>query len=108
MALRYVVGSKEVMTEQLHHLLSIGELGNVEIQVLPWQVGVHPGLNGPFVLLETQERRRYAYIESQDIGQVVGDTTIVSDLTLRYGKLRSLALNIEESTRLIEKLIGER
>jgi hypothetical protein len=75
---------------------------------MPWQPGVHPGLNGPFVLLETLERRRYAYIESQDIGQVVADPTVVSNLTLRYGKLRSLALNIDESARLIEKLIGER
>ncbi len=107
-ALRNVVGDDEVMAEQLRHLLAIGQLGNVEIQIMPSYRGFHPGLNGPFVVLETLEHRRHAYVESQDIGQVVSEASTVSRLTMRYGKLRSLAWNIDESTRFIKELIGDR
>ncbi len=107
-ALTNIVANEAVMMEQLRHLLLVGQLPNVEIQVMPSHGGFHPGLNGPFVLLETLENRRHAYVESQDVGQVLSEPRTVSRLTLTYGRLRSLALNIDESARLIEKLIGDR
>ncbi|WP_436786730.1 helix-turn-helix domain-containing protein [Yinghuangia sp. YIM S10712] len=107
-ALTNVVGDEDVMAEQLRHLLAVGRMRNVGIQVMPSHRGFHPGLSGAFVLLETLENRRYAYAESQGLGHVVSDARTVSSLTMRYGKLRSQALNIDESARLIEKLIGDR
>jgi hypothetical protein len=49
-ALRSLVGGKEVMREQLRHLVSIAQLPNVDLQVLPIEVGEHPGVHGPFVI----------------------------------------------------------
>ncbi|WP_372505550.1 Scr1 family TA system antitoxin-like transcriptional regulator [Streptomyces macrolidinus] len=46
------------------------------------------------------------YIETQEVGVVIEDPAKVSTLGLRYGKLRSQALNVEESARLIERLAG--
>ncbi|WP_063039374.1 DUF5753 domain-containing protein [Nocardia pseudovaccinii] len=43
-ALRHLVGGREVMGEQLQHLLSVGSLPNVSIRVIPFDVGGHPGL----------------------------------------------------------------
>jgi hypothetical protein len=79
----------------------------VEIQIMPAAAGFHPGLDGPFVLLETLEHRQVGYIESQEVGVVVSDQATVSALALRYGKLRSKALNVEESARFIARLAGE-
>jgi hypothetical protein len=59
------------------------------------------------VLLETAEHRHIGYIESQDVGVVISDPDTVSAFGLRYGKLRSQALNAEESVRLIERVAGE-
>jgi transcriptional regulator with XRE-family HTH domain len=107
-ALRNEVGGRDVMHGQFEQLLKVGELRNVEVQVMPAAAsGFHPGMNGPFVLLETVEHRQVGYIESQGIGLVVTDAQKVSSLGLRYGKLRSQALNGRESARLIERMAGE-
>ncbi|MBO1330968.1 DUF5753 domain-containing protein [Streptomyces sp. VRA16 Mangrove soil] len=106
-ALTNPVGGRSVMREQLHHLLEVGELDNVQIQVMPPAEGFHLGLNGAFVVVETAENRRYGYVESQGAGMVVDDVRTASQFGLRYGMLRSQALNTEQSARLIERLAGE-
>lgn len=106
-ALRNPVGGREVVREQYAQLLALGRLRNVSIQVMPTEYGFHPGLNGPMVLVETAEQHRFGYFESQGIGRVVGEPEQVSTLCLRYGKLRSQALNEGESAAFIEQLAGE-
>lgn len=106
-ALRNPLGTPETMRHQIDHLLTQGRLRNVEIQVMPLGRGFHPGLNGPMVLIETGEHQHFGYFESQGIGHVVCDRAHVSSFSLRYGKLRSMALNIRESTAFIEQLAGE-
>ncbi|WP_281154825.1 helix-turn-helix transcriptional regulator [Streptomyces sp. HYC2] len=103
-ALTNPIGGSEVRREQFQHLLQVGSLRNVELQVVPCGSGYHPGLNGGFVLLETLEHRHYGYIETQEVGVVISDPAKVSTLGLRYGKLRSQALNVGESARHIERL----
>ncbi|GAA2639553.1 helix-turn-helix domain-containing protein [Streptomyces axinellae] len=107
-ALRQELGGPEVMRQQYRHLLTVGELRNVAIQVVRIGSGFHTGLNGGFVVVETSEHRQYGYFEAQDIGHVVSDAKQVSTFALRYGKLRSQALNVEESAAFIRHLVGER
>ncbi|MBT2477515.1 helix-turn-helix domain-containing protein [Streptomyces sp. ISL-94] len=106
-ALRDPVGSPEVMRAQWQRLLEVGALRNVDVQVMPAQRGFHPGKNGPFVVAETHEHKHLGYFESQGVGCVVSEPTEVSAFAMRYGKLRSQALNVEESARLIERMVGE-
>ncbi|MET4922757.1 helix-turn-helix transcriptional regulator [Streptomyces sp. PSRA5] len=106
-ALTTMVGNEDVMRGQLQHLLGQSSMRNVEIQVMPSNLGFHPGHNGSMVVLETLEHRRVGYIESQDVGLVITNPTKVSTFGLRYGKLRTQALNAEESARLIERVAGE-
>ncbi|MEU3185350.1 helix-turn-helix transcriptional regulator [Streptomyces sp. NPDC006923] len=106
-ALTSTVGDTEVMKAQLLHLLAQGSMRNIEIQVMPSDCGFHPGLGGPMVILETLEHRRVGYIESQDVGVVITDAANVSAFGLRYGKLRTQALNAAESARLIQRVAGE-
>ncbi|MCQ0025464.1 DUF5753 domain-containing protein [Streptomyces somaliensis DSM 40738] len=79
----------------------------MEVQVMPASPRFHTGLNGPFVVLETSGHQHLGYVESQEVGCVVRDPAEVSAFGLRYGKLRSQALNAVESARLIERLVGE-
>ena len=51
-AIRRVVGGSSVMRDQLDHLLKLGELPNVTLQVLPFEGGAYPGMLSSFVLLE--------------------------------------------------------
>ncbi|MFJ6650053.1 helix-turn-helix domain-containing protein [Streptomyces sp. NPDC091290] len=101
------VGSPKVMRAQWHRVLEVAVLRNVEVQVMPARRGFHPGKNGPFVVVETHEHKQLGYFESQGVGCIVSELAEVSAFALRYGKLRSQALNVEESARLIERMVGE-
>jgi transcriptional regulator with XRE-family HTH domain len=51
-AIRRQVGGPAVMHEQLTHLLDATELPNVTLQVLPYDIGAHPGMSGSFVYMK--------------------------------------------------------
>jgi transcriptional regulator with XRE-family HTH domain len=50
--IRHVVGSKGLMSRQIRHLATVAERSNVVMQVLPFSAGIHPGMNGAFVVFE--------------------------------------------------------
>jgi transcriptional regulator with XRE-family HTH domain len=45
------VGGREVMREQLHHIIAISELDHVTVQVLPFTAGAHPAMTSQFTVL---------------------------------------------------------
>ncbi|MEV8569342.1 Scr1 family TA system antitoxin-like transcriptional regulator [Streptomyces sp. NPDC051322] len=67
----------------------------------------HAGLDGPLILLETEERRQLAYIEGQSGGYFVAQQPDLGDPFGKYGTLRAQALTPEESTELIEQVARE-
>lgn len=48
--LRRKIGGPGVMAEQLRYLVEVSRLPQVRLQVLPFSVGGHLGLTGPFVI----------------------------------------------------------
>ncbi|MFD9357333.1 helix-turn-helix domain-containing protein [Streptomyces sp. NPDC060031] len=48
--LRRKIGGPGVMAEQLRYLVEVAQLPQVRLQVLPFSVGGHLGLTGPFVI----------------------------------------------------------
>ncbi|MEU6485173.1 helix-turn-helix transcriptional regulator [Streptomyces sp. NPDC046887] len=54
-ALRQLVGGREVMREQLAHLVEAAELPNVRVQVVPFLAGSHPGLSSAFSIVSFAE-----------------------------------------------------
>jgi hypothetical protein len=67
-ALRWLVDGPEVLRGQLEHLLELAERPNVEIQVLPFSVGAHDGVDGTFTILsappELQNYPGCVYVEN--------------------------------------------
>ncbi|MGP3756156.1 helix-turn-helix domain-containing protein [Streptomyces sp. IBSNAI001] len=106
-AIRRGVGSSLVMRDQLNHLHQCSRMRNVELQIMPTERGAHSGLNGPMVLLESTDRKQHVYVEAQDIVSVRSDRREVSEFWMRYGMLRTQALNTEDSSRLIQHMAGE-
>lgn len=106
-AIRRVVRNTTVMRGQLEHLLACSQRRNVELQIMPTARGAHSGLNGPMVLIESTDRKQFVYIEAQDVVSVRSDRNEVSEFWLRYGMLRTQALNTKESSRLVERMAGE-
>ncbi|MFE2429703.1 Scr1 family TA system antitoxin-like transcriptional regulator [Streptomyces sp. NPDC059373] len=106
-ALRHPIGGRMVQKNQLLRLLECGSMRNVQIQVMPTEVEEHPGMDGPFVLVEGVDRRDLAYIEVQEVSVLLADPTEVSVLKARYGIIRAQALTPRDSADLIRKLAEE-
>ncbi|MYV44731.1 helix-turn-helix transcriptional regulator [Streptomyces sp. SID2888] len=106
-ALRGLVGDRTVMRRQLEHLLEVGGLRNLTLQVLPFAHAPTVALSGALILLETVEHDVYAHVEGQETGALYADGAKISVLAQRYGMIRSQALSVVESARFIEKLAEE-
>ncbi|MFJ7272593.1 helix-turn-helix domain-containing protein [Streptomyces sp. NPDC099050] len=99
-------GGTEVTRELIDHLLEMGRLPNVDLQVMPTVSPEHAGPGGPFCLLETQEHEWLGYGEGQQTGRVISDPKDVSVLHQRYAKLRIQALNPADSAGLLMRMRG--
>lgn len=105
-ALRNPVGGAETHKAQLHRLVEAAEARNVTIQALPF-VGAGPGLDGPFVLVETPEHELLVYEEGHETGLLYADVDKVSAIVQRHAMILRQALSPDESVRLIRKLAEE-
>ncbi|WP_155060313.1 helix-turn-helix domain-containing protein [Streptomyces blattellae] len=105
--LRRRVGGRMVLRQQLERLLEIGQMRNVEMQVLPMDREDNAGLGGPFHLLRLKEGITVGHNEVQRTSRLVSEPKEIQILELRYGVIRAQALPPRESLAFIEKVLGE-
>lgn len=105
--LRRPIGGRMVLRQQLEHLLEVGRLRHVEIQVMPTDRDDHAGMGGPIRLLKLQDGNTVAHEEGQTYNRLISDPKEVQPLDMRYGIIRAQALSPRESTTLIEEALGE-
>jgi hypothetical protein len=105
--LRRPVGGRMVLRQQLEHLLEIGKLRHVSIQVMPTDREDHAGMAGPFRLLKLHDGKTLGHSEAQLHNRVISDPREVQTLEMRYGMIRAQALSPRESLAFIEKVLGE-
>ncbi|MFJ1599500.1 helix-turn-helix domain-containing protein [Streptomyces sp. NPDC088261] len=101
------IGGKAVLRRQLEHLLEMGRLRHVEIQVMPTDREDHAGMGGQLQLLKLRDGSAVGYSEAQLTSRVVVAPKEVHVLELRYGIIRSQALSPRGSLSFIEKVLGE-
>ncbi|MEU5098521.1 helix-turn-helix transcriptional regulator [Streptomyces sp. NPDC020996] len=99
-------GGPDVMRELLDHLLERSVQFNVELQIMPRYQPDHAGFDGPLRLLEAQDNKWFGYAEGQRGGMLISDPKEVSIMLQRYARLRSQALNSEDSRGLLKRLRG--
>jgi transcriptional regulator with XRE-family HTH domain len=101
--LRRPVGGRLVMDEQLQRLIDVASPPKVTIQVLPFSVGVHAGLDGEFTILSYDDPADpdVVYLETS-AGEIFEESPAA---TRRYNaifdELRAAALNPAESIRTL-------
>ncbi|MEU7228577.1 helix-turn-helix domain-containing protein [Streptomyces chrestomyceticus] len=104
--LRREVGPPGVMAAQLRHILDVGQLPHVRLQVLPFASGVHIGITGPFVI--------FSFPLTSDLDVVVLDH-LTSSLYLEqkadlraysdaFDMLRGRALSCDKSAQFIARI----
>ncbi|WP_284466993.1 helix-turn-helix domain-containing protein [Actinomadura madurae] len=102
-----LVGTPQTMEEQLEHLLEVGLLPNITIQVVLGS-GEHEGVLGSFVVATMEDRSEVAYIETAVRGITTDNPTDLSILARTLVELRSRALTQAMSRELIRKVIQEK
>ncbi|CAG7599136.1 helix-turn-helix domain-containing protein [Actinacidiphila bryophytorum] len=105
--LRRPLGGKDVLRRQLDHLLEIGKLRHVEIQVMPTDREDHAGMGGELRVLKLGDGSTVGYSEAQLTSRLISEPREVQILELRYGIIRSQALTPRESLAFIKKVRGE-
>ncbi|MFG3318987.1 helix-turn-helix domain-containing protein [Streptomyces sp. NPDC048171] len=108
-SLRRVVGGRHVMREQLEHVAEMSQLPHITVQVLPFDVGAHPGINGQYSILEFADAAdsSVVYIEGVTSDLYLEKALDVQKYTVMYEHLRAQALNVEQSRQRIEDVAKE-
>ena len=107
-AIRHLVGGRMVMAAQVAHLIDMARLANLTIQVIPFEVGAHPGMPGSFVYMEFKDP---ADSDLVYIDTMAGDLFLESEADLRrYGSmfdhLRAVALSPSETLGLMTSVVA--
>ncbi|WP_395104729.1 DUF5753 domain-containing protein [Actinomadura sp. SCN-SB] len=105
--LRRIVGSREIMREQLAHLLEFSERPTNMVHIVPLNVGYHEGLGGVFTILGMEDGGNIAYTESCGEGVLLKQPPLVARRLVEYDLVRSHALPVEESRVLIKTVMEE-
>ncbi|MFD9139754.1 helix-turn-helix domain-containing protein [[Kitasatospora] papulosa] len=102
-ALRRLVGGKQVMLEQLEHLVEQSKLPHVTVQVLPFEMGAHPGINGQYAILEFPDAAdsSVVYIEGVTSDLYLEKANDVQRYSVMYEHLRAQALNVDQTREFI-------
>ena len=92
---------------QLQQLRERAAWPNVELRVLPWDLGLHAGQDGPFSLLSFPDQLlpNMVYEESATGQRLIDAPSVVADCHRLFAELRSRALNVDESTAMIAKIL---
>ncbi|MFF1255288.1 helix-turn-helix transcriptional regulator [Streptomyces sp. NPDC058321] len=102
------VGGLGVMRGQLLRLLDLCGERWLRIQVLPFDVGEHASLAGPFNVLRFDSDPDLVYTEDLISGHMTASPEAVREASLRYASLQAAALSAEDSAALIKRVLEER
>jgi hypothetical protein len=74
------------------------------VQVLPFDAGAHPAMQGSLKLMDFDDAPPLVYLEGVDTGRLDDDPATVAHYKLYYELLTASALSPEKSLSLIESV----
>jgi transcriptional regulator with XRE-family HTH domain len=104
--LRQQVGGPEVMRRQAGHIAAMMELPNIDIRVLPFSVGAHPALGGPFDLLSFHSPKlsTVCWQETLTPGVIYDRPQYIREYTVALLETQNLALSAEDSLDFVREV----
>ena len=108
-ALRNQVGGVSVMREQVQRLLTASDQSNVTLQVLPFEVGAHPGIEGAFLVLSfpEQDEQDVILIEAMTSTLYLETEQQVSRYKFAFNHLRAAALAPQQTQDFLQRVIHD-
>jgi transcriptional regulator with XRE-family HTH domain len=106
-ALRTKVGGDEVMHTQIQRLIDVAETPSLTIQVLPFEAGAHPGVDGAFSVLTFADLPPLACVEHVRNTVWLEKVKDLNALTTAFGRLSGQAWTPKDSIRWMRQLQKE-
>ena len=106
---RRAVGGPETLAVQLRHVLEVAALPHVDVQVVPFAVGAHPGTPGSFTMLHFAEPADppVIYLETMAGDLYPEGREQIAGFTMAFDRLRAMALSPEDSAAMLRRVIRE-
>jgi transcriptional regulator with XRE-family HTH domain len=100
-ALRQLIGTREVMAEQLRHLRDAMEWPNVDLRVVPFDSGWHPALEGPCLVIDSDESEPVVHLNLRDSVLFLHEEDDVNRYRQAVEKVGGVALDPRDSAEVI-------
>ena len=106
-ALRRVIGSREVMSQQLRHLTHMAARHNINIYVLPFSEGAHPATVGSFVIMDFSDPMdgSIGYVEMPTSSAYVEEAHELAELNTIFAGAQGAAMSPVRSLAFINDII---
>lgn len=98
------VGGADVMRSQLEHLLTLGELPNVVIRIVPFDEGGYVGLDGSYQMLSGSSYE-VVFVAAPEGGRLIEDAADVRRFRVRWDRIGAKALTEGASEGMIKHMI---
>lgn len=94
------------MKAQLNHLIEVSRREFVAIQVLPYEVGPHLGMNGPFSLITLPDERspNFVYLEHEDGALYLERPADLDRYTGKFETISAMALSPDDTRDFLDSL----
>lgn len=105
-AVTRVVGDRDIMREQLHAVVDRSRLPHVTVQVVPFEVGAHPGINSSFTIIDFDGPAApdVVYVEGL-VGQVYLDRKVdLQRYRQAFDEIRDVALSPRDTAQRLDEL----
>jgi hypothetical protein len=103
-ALRLPVGGAEVMSDQLHHVMTMGIRPYITYRILRTSTGAHAGLAGSFTLMKFDKLEPVVFIDAENHAVFLDDKESAKAYKNILSSLDRTALDAEQSKELIERI----
>ncbi|QVQ50863.1 helix-turn-helix transcriptional regulator [Spiractinospora alimapuensis] len=103
-ALKRVVGSRELIHDQLTHIITLMDASSLKLQIIPEYAPHHPGMNGNFRVLRFTGRTSVVLVEHLLGEEVVENAEQINRCETLFGALQAEALSLTESGKMIKKI----
>lgn len=100
-ALCQLIGTGKVMAEQLRHLRDAMKWPNVDLRVIPFDSDWHPALEGPCLIIESDESAPVVHLELRDSVLFLHEEVDVNRYRQAVEKVARVALGPQDSTEVI-------
>jgi transcriptional regulator with XRE-family HTH domain len=104
-----VVGDPAVTSQQLVHLVNMAKQSAVTIQLVPFTAGVHPGMKGPFEIVQFADEpdEDVVFLETPGGDFISDNQKDIQSYIEAFNRITEVSLGPSDSVARIRKAAGE-